>query len=122
MRRAIIPLVVGLLAGCAISPEQARNLSSFELCDKIASPMTPARSVGTAIKELGERQENCSQFADIYAARQSARSANSANSAAMMGAGLTLMNQSRPVYAPPQTIVIEQQPAPPPVRFTTPYR
>ncbi|NOV28042.1 hypothetical protein E5S69_31645 [Cupriavidus necator] len=110
------------LAGCAISPEAARQLSSFEICDKMASPFTPASSVSVGIKELAERGENCSQFADIYAARQSARSANSASSAAMMGAGVAIMNQSRPVYAPPpQTIVIEQQAPPQPVRFTRPY-
>ncbi|WP_354686657.1 hypothetical protein [Cupriavidus necator] len=93
-------------------------MSSFELCEKISAPMTPASSVGVALNELSGRDENCSQFADIYAARQSARSANSA---AMIGAGLGVMSQSRPVYTPPQAIIIEQQAPAQPVRFTRPY-
>lgn len=96
-----------VLSGCAMTSQQASQMSSFEICDKMGSPMQPAKGVAVGIDELSKRGENCSQFAEIFNARISRQSISTANSAAMVSAGAYMMNQSRPATVV-QPVVIQQ--------------
>lgn len=76
--------VAAFIGGCTtLTPEAASKLSSYEICEKLGSSWTRARSVVAGLEELNKRNENCSQFADIYASRQAS---SDRNSAALMNA------------------------------------
>lgn len=121
MRAIVIVGAVLAISGCALTPEQASKMSSFEICDKMGSPTQPAKGVAVGIDELSKRGENCSQFADIFNERSNRNASNSANSAAMAAAGAYLLNGSRPQVVQP--VVVQQEVIAPayPVRFTRPY-
>ncbi|MNX92019.1 hypothetical protein D3C86_1241380 [compost metagenome] len=109
-------VAVLVLSGCALTPQQASQMSSFEICDKMGSPMQPAKGVAVGINELSKRGENCSQFAEIFNERSNRQTVNSANSAALVGAGAYMLNQSRPSTVV-QPVIVQQEvvaPAPAP--------
>jgi len=94
-------LMVGL-SGCAVlSPEQARTMTSFDLCRVIYDSRINANSRPVAAFELNQRQYDCANDRDaIFTSLQI-----EAQRAAAMGAiGAQLLKQSQP-----QPLIIQQQ-------------
>lgn len=87
-------LIAVLLSGCAITPEQSRNWTNFQLCSAALDPVV-VHSRQDARDRLAERGENCAEY-QRYRAVSTGVSANNA------AAGAAIMNNSRTYSAPSQ--------------------
>ncbi len=92
-------VVIFALTGCALSPEQAAQMSKFELCEKtLISNNSTTRDV--AHKELEKREgvEECSANARSIRQGHDVRQEKWMNS---MAVGLTMMAAEPPAPPPP---------------------
>lgn len=86
-------ILVSLLAGCALTPQQAELKTNYELCSIArTSPMDQRRQA--ALTELRSRNGDCKDY-------EIARAYNMQNSINAMSAGASIMNSSRSYNPPP---------------------
>jgi len=102
MNKGIVVLPLLLLAGCALTPEKATQLSDLDVCTKMIGGSTKTAQV--AFQEASRRDLDCNDYVAIIAERK--RHSN----AAFMS-GLLLLNSSQP----------KQQPIRQPINCTTRY-
>lgn len=121
MSRYAIIVAALVLAGCAMTPEQASKRSSYALCEILV--MGPTFDQEIAAKILAARSYDCRQDLPLITAKAQARAAaNAALLQGLLGAS-AIINASQPqaVQQPyPQTIIIEQGYQPPPVNIRPP--
>jgi len=94
MIKGIAALPLLLLAGCALTPEKATQLSDLDVCTKMIGGSTQDAQV--AFQEASRRGLDCNDYAAIIAARQAqARADKESRSRALMGAWM--MSQPRQI-------------------------
>jgi hypothetical protein len=78
--RHIVSVSVALLAGCAISPQQAATMSNFDLCDRAHSHLESGETTRIASAEIRRRGVDCETYrAAIMAHRRGMTDSMEAN-------------------------------------------
>jgi hypothetical protein len=97
MRLSVIVLfgLVGILTGCATSPDKARLMGNIQLCEIVY--FGGPRSAEVANTEIIQRGENCSNFKDIILER---KRANTEAYEALGELGRQLQKMGTPKQAP----------------------
>lgn len=119
MRKLLALTLLTLMAGCAFTPEKARNSTSFALCEMTVRGQGSAQDMANIQQELEARGYDCrGDYPAIAAKLQAQAAANAALFQGLIGAS-ALMNaaQPQPYYPSQQPIVIEQQAPLPPVNI-----
>lgn len=99
--RAALVASVSLLSACAITPDQARTMTSYDLCKVIYDHRSNANSRPIANQEIRERRYDCRQDRDAILTSIQME----LQSGAALGAiGAQLLQQSQP-----QPVIIQQQ-------------
>ena len=104
-----LPMVLALttsLAGCAVTPEKARSLTSFELCEKMFIGDLPAQSISVIREELYSRSYNCERDKELILTRyRLKKQKDAAVFEALMGASRAIQATQPPpaTYSPTQT-------------------
>ena len=118
MNRWIIVVLTSFIAGCAMTPEQASQKTSFELCEILVRGHGP--NLDIARNSLANRNYDCRNDIPVIAAKiQAEAAASAAFVQGLLGASAVInASQPRPVQQPyPQTIIIQQPYQPPPLVF-----
>jgi hypothetical protein len=80
------------LSGCASTPEQARGLTTLDLCRIIGAPLRGDAEKINAMNEVKSRGEDCSQ----YFAMKQMENQNMEQSLRLMEVGAGIMQNSSP--------------------------
>jgi hypothetical protein len=115
------PVVSGILflTGCALTPDQATQLTPIDLCERYYFGNSSSPSAQVIYREVNRRGSSyCDQFRDVVLAREKARrEQDAAVLGALLGAS-AILNATQP----PPTPTVIQQTAPKSCRVTkNPY-
>lgn len=93
------------VSGCAISPEKAATMSSYDLCSSAMAPLATSSLRESAYRALAVRGEDCSAYMEIISARQ-------AQNMQMLGLGVQMMQpvQVAPIPTQPSTCITRPSP------------
>ena len=102
-KRTLLIAAAVLMSGCALTREQAQEMTSLELCERayagaaFGNPETQRVALGM----VAERGDSCNNYASILATQQ-------VNRMAMFSAGMGMLQQSGPrPYPGPATTTVQ---------------